>query len=259
MSGDLFAGISDISFFGPRFDAASIDGKDLDNAQVIFCPSHELERLNSEYGKSLRAKILILGNSDRDFDGSELKVPRTVKHVFAQNLLNGSKYMSVLPIGIENLRLGRNGELHLFREALVNQHKLNRILVGPFSPTHHEREFFFSDNFLGNSSIVKVSDHLSPNNFAKISADFKFVAAPRGNGLDTHRFWESLYRGSYPVVLQSTWSNQITELGIPLVTVSEWDENSLSSIDFEMPSLSNPKQIPALWWPFWRDRINKAI
>lgn len=259
MSGDLFAGISDISFFGPRFDAASIDGKDLDNAQVIFCPSHELERLNSEYGKLVRAKVLILGNSDRDFDGSELKVPRTVKHVFAQNLLNGSKYMSVLPIGIENLRLGRNGELHLFREALVIQHKLNRILVGPFSPTHQEREFFFCDNFLGDSSIVKVSGHLSPNNFAKISAEFKFVAAPRGNGLDTHRFWESLYRGSYPVVLQSTWSDQITELGIPLVTVSEWNEKSLSSIDFEMSPLSNPRQIPALWWPFWRDRINQAI
>jgi hypothetical protein len=259
LSGDLFAGNSDISFFGPRFDAASINRKDLDNAQVIFCPSHELDRLNSEYGKLIRAKVLILGNSDRDFESSELEVPGTIKHVFAQNLLNSSRHVSVLPLGIENLRLGRNGELHLFREALVSQRKLNQILIGPFSPTHQERKFFFEENLLGSTSIVKLSGRLSPDKFAKISAEFKFVAAPRGNGLDTHRFWEALYRGSYPVVLQSVWSSQIKELGIPLVTVPEWNVKSFSLIDFEMSPLINPNQIPALWWPFWRDKIKKAI
>ena len=33
--------------------------------------------------------------------------------------------------------------------------------------------------------------------------DQLFIAYPEGNGIDTFSFWESLYKGRYPVVLHN--------------------------------------------------------
>ena len=39
--------------------------------------------------------------------------------------------------------------------------------------------------------------------FFNIMLDQLFIAYPEGNGIDTFSFWESLYKGRYPVVLHN--------------------------------------------------------
>ena len=48
--------------------------------------------------------------------------------------------------------------------------------------------------------------------FLNIMLDHLFIACPEGNGIDTHRFWETLYMGRYPVVLH----NRVTDAFIDL-------------------------------------------
>jgi hypothetical protein len=47
-----------------------------------------------------------------------------------------------------------------------------------------------------------------------------FVACPRGNGIDTHRLWETLYMGSIPIVKKdlahSDW------LDLPILWIDDW-------------------------------------
>ena len=50
----------------------------------------------------------------------------------------------------------------------------------------------------------------------------RFVAAPRGNGLDTHRLWEALYVGSYPIVKTSSLDSLYADL--PVVIIRDWSE-----------------------------------
>ena len=63
-----------------------------------------------------------------------------------------------------------------------------------------------------------------PESLAELSA-YRFCFCIRGNGLDTHRFWESLYLGVIPVVLQTpeTASDlflaHIAALGVPFVSL----------------------------------------
>jgi hypothetical protein len=53
-------------------------------------------------------------------------------------------------------------------------------------------------------------------------ASCKFAAAPRGNGLDTHRLWESLYLGSYPIVKTSFLDSLYADL--PVVIIEDWSQ-----------------------------------
>ena len=50
----------------------------------------------------------------------------------------------------------------------------------------------------------------------------KFVFCPRGNGIDTHRIWESLYMGSIPIVKYEKTHHLFTDL--PILFIKDWNE-----------------------------------
>jgi hypothetical protein len=255
LSGDLFADSADIQMYPPQLRNFQPSKKKVAEARVIFCPSDDLERFLEEYSGSINARILILGNGDRDFEYlDESQLPSSVKKVFAQNLHNEGERSSLLPIGIENLRLGTNGLKKYFKHEYVDETKQNKILVGPFSMTHPDRDFYKTEAFESSSRVTVLRGRISPQEFAVISSKYRFVAAPRGNGVDTHRFWEALYRGSYPIVNRNSWSSLVKNLNIPLIEIDSWGENSFSSVPDQIQNL-NPRNIPALWWPFWNKLI----
>ena len=51
----------------------------------------------------------------------------------------------------------------------------------------------------------------------------KFVLCPDGNGMDTHRTWETLYLGSYPVVERHVFTEEFAKI-LPLLVVDDWGE-----------------------------------
>jgi hypothetical protein len=258
LSGDLFADNSDISFYSPLFRRKHPEGRLIREARVIFCPSHKLEDFLSEYGSMVTAKVLILGNSDRDFNEFDFRLPNSIKAVFAQNLNMVSNELHVLPIGIENLRLGVNGTPWLFRNNPQTELKLNKVLVGPFSSTHIERLAFQS--LLSSDQITVVEERMSPFAYSKFASYYRFVVAPRGNGLDTHRFWEASYRGSVPLTRKSDWSRMVGNLGIPLIEVEDYSENSLIRAinNFQSENFTSDR-IASLWWPYWKERFRKFL
>lgn len=259
LSGDLFADQADVQMYSPKYRSKPHTLKEIADARVIFCPSHFLERFLEEYSNLISAKVLLLGNSDRDFDFIEMGgIPKSVNQVFAQNLLNSSPSSRLLPIGIENIRLGTNGLLNLFSEDLVGRSKVDKVLVGPFSPTSPERDFFLSSWIDESSDLEVCRGRLTPLQYAEVSSGFRFVASPRGNGLDTHRFWEALYRGSFPIVLQNPWSEQLSGLGIPHLEIQSWTKEGFRNLPLNIPGFS-PRNMSPLWWPYWRSQIQSYL
>src|SRR5262249_40191797 len=49
-----------------------------------------------------------------------------------------------------------------------------------------------------------------------------FCLAPRGNGIDTHRIWESLYAGCIPIVQKVVALREFKDL--PILFVDWWEE-----------------------------------
>lgn len=259
LSGDLFADSSDISFYGQKYRKTIPSLREIKDARVVFCPSHFLERLLEDYDGLLSAKVLILGNSDRDFDTFNFKLPPSIKQVFAQNVTSDFPGVRLLPIGIENLRLGKNGELSLFQHPTEFEKKSEYILLGPFKPTHSERDFYFKDDAELPANIVKITKRVSPNEYAQLTTKYRFVATPRGKGMDTHRFWETLYRGSVPIVLANSWAVQVAKLGIPMIQIAEWNPKILSQTELSPGLVRSPFQIDALWWHYWESEIKQNL
>lgn len=155
-----------------------------------------------------------------------------------------------IPVGVEELSLMRNGLLRNFKFVT---RKSKSVLVGPFAATHQSRSSF--ENWKGTALISVLKDRLKPNDYAHISSQYRFVVCPRGNGIDTHRFWETLYRGSLPIVEISEWAIYFQSHGIPMVLVNSFDEiftwSEMHLMKVWEDCHKNPIEIESLWPEYW--------
>jgi hypothetical protein len=253
LSGDSFARACDVTVY----NANKVPPTILADAYSIFCTGEKLEQFLEEYRGLINATILVVGNSDRDFYSLNCDFPRSVKAVYLQNSHISNGFFRTLPIGLENLRYGRNGLPSLFNYRETVGDKLNAILVGPYSPTHPEREELLPWGGILDDRIKFISNSLSPKKLANIASKYKYIACPRGNGTDTHRFWETLYRGSIPVVKKSLWSQSISDLGITLIQLNSWDFNEfceeINNFNFDV---NQPRESEILWMNYWEQILN---
>jgi len=84
------------------------------------------------------------------------------------------------------------------------------------------------------------------------------MICPRGNGIDTHRFWECLYRGVVPIVKDSQWVKSIGYLNLNFRVVNEWNESELIKIvNDDKSNLCTVSD--ELWISYWIKRFKKEI
>ncbi|CAN2231080.1 hypothetical protein MCETRE36_00042 [Candidatus Planktophila dulcis] len=257
LSGDLFSDMSDVSMYPPRFRGKQPDLDSIRAAKVIFCPSDKLQDFFKEFHDDISAQVIVCGNSDYEFKELPENIPKTVKQLFLQNsFISDRPLVTTLPIGIENLRWGVNGNPRNLTPGEDWPQRRNEILIGPFGLTHPIRvevKDNFSNPVIG---INLIQNRLEPARYAKLANETRYVAAVRGNGVDTHRHWETLYRGGIPVILRDSWSDGIRGLHLPFLEVTDWDVQQLQSITEKDLNLGfNPDQLPALWWPYWKELI----
>ena len=60
------------------------------------------------------------------------------------------------------------------------------------------------DSYFKNLTNVLISGRVSYDIYLSHLENSKYVLCPRGNGLDTHRFYETVLMGAIPVVENST-------------------------------------------------------
>jgi len=105
-----------------------------------------------------------------------------------------------------------------------------------------------------NPNVTTLQKRITAWEYSRLSQQYAFIACPRGNGIDTHRLWETLYRGSIPVVKRSAWTEMIEELGLPIVQLDSWEEIHQLNLEEEFSKhLDNPGQ--ALSPDNWRSVI----
>jgi hypothetical protein len=80
------------------------------------------------------------------------------------------------------------------------------------------------------------------------------VLSPRGNGLDTHRFWETLHLKSIPVVIKNPNNSYYTDL--PVVFVDSWGEVTEEFLNSEYERISNTEyDLEKLYFKYWKNKI----
>ncbi len=84
----------------------------------------------------------------------------------------------------------------------------------------------------------------------------KFVFCPRGNGIDTHRIWETLYMGSIPIVKYENSHHLFTDL--PILFIKDWNEINEELLNKKYEEIINKDwNLDKLKISYWKKFINK--
>lgn len=168
-----------------------------------------------------------------------------------------------VPAGLENLRFYFNGIPRLFDHfcQLPPRSQKSRILYGfSISTNPPERQPAF--DFL---SRCPLADPLpgwpQAPRYLDILSGYKFVAAPPGNGLDSHRAWEALYLGVIPIVKRSPMTESFRALGLPIWIIDKWDELegiTETELTNRYEAMQREAKNEALWADYWKKRVRES-
>ena len=231
LSGDTLRKYSDFIFD----EIKSFDPKKVKRNDIVFVNTDVLEiyfkihhpRINNKY-------LLITHNSDKEVNEETFKLyDDNIIHWFAQNLnMKNNNKVSVIPIGLENLRRLKNGRKKWFKEKAI--YKKNYILGSYNEYTNFESRSKIQGSLKSNKLITFKNFDQTSDYFREVTR-YKFILCPRGNGIDTHRIWEGLLLGVFPILILDAFSKNLKDLGVPGIYLNRWEElNSYSSEDLDI-------------------------
>lgn len=213
----------------------------------------EIKNIDSEF-------IVVTHNGDVNID---FPPPDNVKKWFTQNINIIHDRVESIPIGLENNRW--------FPEI-----KKKEKMLAKMQEPHHSIYELTGNLLCMNFNIhTNTSKRLQPYELLKdktwVTAymgrpfdkylddiyNHKFVLCPEGNGMDTHRTWETLYMGSIPVEKYNLNNRFYQDL--PICFVDDWREVTESFLEQEYD------RIKSLIWnhsklefEYWKNKIYES-
>ena len=181
-------------------------------------------------------KTLILGHSDQRIRLTTLLagIMRGFNQVRAINASNYTSRLSSIPLGITNFSKDATpfnilGDLQIMLEATDSTPRINDYngtLLANFSVISNLKKRNKLLKILENIEIKNLNPDYSRFgrlNFLQQVRKQSYVLCPEGNGVDTHRIWETLYLGGVPIILSSNVLNPLLA-ELPVLIIHNWKE-----------------------------------
>ena len=222
--------------------------RNFDRAKIVFCKTDLLNVLFSELADFDGSLTLISHLSDYPITETLFNSrPKCIKKWFAQNADCQHPDLVPIPIGIEN-HCGPSKGTCIDQSFIENElddlaeyTKSGAIYIN-FADTHHDRQT--KREILGENPKAEFSGPKPYSEYFKDLARRKYVASPRGNGIDCHRTWEALLVGSIPIVDKHFMYD---EWNIPVIQVTDWN-----NLELKIPENCSTD---ALYMSYWREKI----
>ncbi|MEI6396960.1 MAG: hypothetical protein WCO48_02735 [Candidatus Taylorbacteria bacterium] len=190
-----------------HFDEISdIKPNNVEENDIVFVRSDFLKIFFKDRHSQIKNRyILISHNDDTDIDESYAEfIDDKIVHWFAQNLCFKHPKITPIPIGIQNLRYNETGKLKYFNQEDVLKDVVKdtgcTIRYGFRISSHTDRSAI--KEILENSELSKEIGTFDQDKYIDIVHKSRFIASPRGRGLDCHRTWEAIYLKAVPIVLR---------------------------------------------------------
>lgn len=191
----------------PHLNLVNGKSTDLKLLRTIFCYGDTVRSFYNYGLKYLDGPLeIIVHNSDQEFSSKYLPLlndPK-VSLVFAQNATFEHQKLIGIPIGLAN-NWWPHGKSN-FDKILSKIERPNRkcVLYANFSASTHPSRTEYSVLLSQlRSSKVLFESNVTQFQYITNLLSCKYVFCPRGNGIDTHRFWEAVYCGATPVAFKS--------------------------------------------------------
>ena len=183
-----------------------------------------LEKLNI-FKKNIRFDCVI-HNGDSNVNPQDLCKLKKYFNLYMVNVVDIDSGINPLPIGLENINVGRSGSLNLFHnwEKKINTGRLikKQMVYTSFNIYTNSdvrqplKDLLCKSRFIFDNKKIDFASYLD-----KIATSY-FTFSPQGNGYDCHRTWESIYLKCIPIVLRNTLHPVLTD-NLPILVIDTWD------------------------------------
>ena len=225
----------------PFFDKYNVytvrDVNDIpDYDSILFIGSHTssivIPKIIIPYFEAISKKqhryIVILGKSDRTVD-MDIYIPKNIIYVYANNVNYQHTVVKFLPMGCDFRSIssfscaGKTKDILCYCNFSLNTHRDRPKIYDMVK----NKEFVTIQNM---GTFLKYS--ISRDEFFQNLGRSKFVLCPRGNALDTFRFYDTIYSGAIPIVVKEEFHSSEFFKGVPILYLNHVDEYDSLTEDF---------------------------
>jgi len=207
----------------------------LPNKSTLYVNGNLLVSLEQEFLSCLSKRFeplaaIVIGDSDNPPTASFLKeIQKNCKLVASVNVSSNMKGVVPLPLGLESQRYRNAGQIRDFRKvpSFSVESRSIGILIAWNDATNPKERILARREITRSNCCLEMSRRVPARYIHALMRKTLLVPCPPGNGKDTHRFWESLYLGALPVVLERDLIPAYSPY--PYVAIEDWSE--LSQLD----------------------------
>ena len=222
----------------------------------VFYTGPLIWRGNEHPGKV--CDISVIGHSDYPVTDEIAKLFRLI---FCINRNTNKQNVMGLPLGITNdcddspihpIYGNRKIMVEVFSENII---KDNLAYINFNVRTFPVERKLIVDMFSDISKIGTPEDTIEGRTkYLREIKSCKFVFCPRGNGIDTHRIWETLYMGSIPIVKYEEAHHLFTDL--PILFINNWNEINENYLNIKYNEMINKDwNMDKLKQSYWNEFI----
>ena len=196
----------------------------------------------------------------REYDFTWQDIPANVTHWFAQNVDVTHPRLTPIPIGLERVRWYPELNKHRVILDTPRGEKTGLLYLNCNTEIRVQREELYR-RFEGQSWVTaeRGKNGMDFEHYARQIAAHKFVLCPDGNGPDTHRTWETLYLGSFPIVERHRFTQVFAE-ELPLLIVDNWSHVTEDFLNYVYAAFVKIDwNWQALTMDYWEKRIESAL
>ena len=246
---------------------------------ILFCKPDFFDVFNL-YKDTFQNITLISSSSDHPITNElveHLEVNNKLVKWYGVNMTASSPKCIAIPLGITSFDTKQTGRFIGFSNDVTENHKIladcksiievrkiatkkekDKLLYLNFDDNTDNERKIIKEMFNGKSWVTIGNMDKSNNGRRKFLEEVnvhKYVLCPRGNGIDTHRIWESLYVGSVPVVKMERGLESFVDL--PILFVTDWklvtEELLLEKEEFFYQTVWN---LEKLFFNYWKCMIS---
>lgn len=168
--------------------------------------------------------IVAPGTPTREYDFVLRDISPNIVHWFGQNVDVYDDRLTCLPIGLERVRWYPQVRKHEVILSMPQAAERKLCYLNANTRIRVQREELYQ-RFEGRPWVTAERGHngLDFEHYARQLVSHKFILCPDGNGLDTHRTWEALYCGAFPVVQRHVFTEYFSHI-LPLLVIDDWGQ-----------------------------------